>query len=78
VLDAQAAQAARPVPLELGLEPLVREQFILAVPFAPLCKDDCLGLCPTCGIDKNVESCACEKPIDPRFAALQGLKLPPS
>lgn len=60
----------------VDLEPLVREQFILAVPFAPLCKDDCLGLCPQCGIDKNVESCACEKPIDPRFAALQGLKLP--
>lgn len=60
----------------IDLEPLVREQFILAVPFAPLCKDDCLGLCPQCGVDRNVSSCACEKPIDPRFAALQGLKLP--
>ncbi|HVV87748.1 MAG TPA: DUF177 domain-containing protein [Kofleriaceae bacterium] len=62
----------------VDLEPLVREQFILAVPFAPLCKEDCAGLCPQCGVDRNVETCACEKPIDPRFAALQGLKLPPS
>lgn len=62
----------------VDLEPLVREQFVLAVPFAPLCREDCLGLCPQCGADRNHASCACEKPIDPRFTALQGLKLPPS
>ena len=60
----------------IDLEPLVREQFVLAVPYAPLCKDDCLGLCPQCGVDRNLTACECEKPIDPRFAALQGLKLP--
>jgi uncharacterized metal-binding protein YceD (DUF177 family) len=60
----------------IDLEPLIREQFVLAVPFAPLCKDDCLGLCAQCGADKNVAPCACARPIDPRFAALQGLKLP--
>jgi uncharacterized metal-binding protein YceD (DUF177 family) len=62
----------------VDLEPLIREQFVLAIPFAPLCKEDCLGLCPQCGADKNVAPCSCEKPVDPRFAALQGLKLPPS
>ena len=62
----------------VDLEPLVREQFVLAVPFAPLCREDCLGLCPQCGADRNVAPCSCEAPIDPRFAALQGLKLPPS
>lgn len=61
---------------KVDLEPMVREQFILAVPFAPLCKDDCAGLCPQCGVDKNREACACEAPPDPRFAALRGLKLP--
>jgi uncharacterized protein len=60
----------------VDLEPLFREQFVLAVPYAPLCREDCKGLCPQCGIDKNSSTCACEKPIDPRLAALKNLKLP--
>ncbi len=60
----------------VDLEPLLREQFVLAVPFAPLCKEDCKGLCPQCGIDLNTGTCSCEKPLDPRLAALKGLKLP--
>jgi len=60
----------------VDLEPLFREQFVLAVPYAPLCKEDCKGLCPQCGIDRNTGTCSCEKPIDPRLAALKGLKLP--
>lgn len=61
---------------KIDLEPLIREQFVLAVPFAPLCSEDCKGLCPQCGIDRNTGTCNCEKPIDPRLAALKGLKLP--
>lgn len=61
----------------VDLEPLFREQFVLAVPFAPLCREDCKGLCPQCGIDRNTSTCTCEPPIDPRLAALKGLKLPP-
>jgi uncharacterized protein len=61
---------------KIDLEPLFREQFVLAVPFAPLCAEDCKGLCPQCGIDRNTGTCSCEKPIDPRLAALKGLKLP--
>lgn len=61
---------------KIDLEPLLREQFVLAVPYAPLCKEDCKGLCPQCGIDRNTGTCTCEKPIDPRLAALKGLKLP--
>lgn len=60
----------------VDLEPLLREQFVLAVPFAPLCREDCKGLCPQCGIDRNTDTCQCEAPIDPRLAALKGLKLP--
>lgn len=60
----------------LDLTPLVREQFVLAVPYAPLCKDDCLGLCPQCGIDRNHGTCTCVRPADPRFVALAGMKLP--
>jgi uncharacterized protein len=61
---------------KLDLEPLLREQFVLAVPFAPLCAETCKGLCPQCGIDLNTGTCSCEKPGDPRLAALKGLKLP--
>lgn len=60
----------------VDLEPLLREQFVLAVPFAPLCAETCKGLCPQCGIDRNTASCSCEPPIDPRLAALKGLKIP--
>lgn len=60
----------------VDLEPLLREQFVLAVPFAPLCAETCKGLCPQCGIDRNTASCTCEPPIDPRLAALKGLKIP--
>jgi uncharacterized protein len=59
----------------VDLEPVLREQFVLAVPFAPLCQDSCKGLCPQCGIDLNTGTCACEKPVDPRLAALKGLKI---
>lgn len=60
----------------IDLVPLFREQFVLAVPFAPLCSETCKGLCPQCGIDLNTSTCTCEAPIDPRLAALKGLKLP--
>jgi uncharacterized protein len=60
----------------IDLEPVFREQFVLAVPFAPLCAETCKGLCPQCGIDRNTASCACEPPIDPRLTPLKGLKIP--
>ena len=61
----------------VDLEPLFREQFVLVIPYAPLCREDCKGLCPQCGIDRNTGTCSCEPHIDPRLAALKGLKLPP-
>lgn len=60
----------------VDLEPLFREEFVLAIPYAPLCREDCKGLCPQCGTDLNSGTCSCEAPIDPRLAALKGLKIP--
>jgi uncharacterized protein len=63
----------------VDLEPLFREELVLAVPYAPLCKEDCKGLCSQCGADLNSGACGCRPPIDPRLAALtklKGLKLP--
>lgn len=46
--------------------------FFMLLPSKHLCREDCLGLCPTCGKNKNVEKCNCsEKKIDPRLAVLQ-------
>ncbi|HLG00368.1 MAG TPA: DUF177 domain-containing protein [Acidimicrobiia bacterium] len=63
---------------EIDLEPMVRDAVLLEIPPAPLCSDDCAGLCPTCGVDRNVASCDCttESP-DPRWAALGDLAFDP-
>jgi len=59
---------------ELDLAPAMREQWLLAVPAYALCRDDCQGLCPTCGADRNVGPCNCaEKTPDPRWDALRAL-----
>ena len=58
----------------VDLEPMVRDALVPALPFAPLCKPDCLGLCVRCGGDHNLGECSCTEPaIDPRWAALEGL-----
>jgi uncharacterized protein len=60
--------------LTLDPEQLVRDAVLLAMPFSPLCKPDCRGLCPRCGGDRNLGQCACtEETLDPRWARLQGL-----
>ena len=50
---------------------------ILAVPMSPRCRDNCLGLCPTCGQNKNERDCGHTAPAldDARFQALKNLKL---
>ena len=56
---------------QLDLNPLVRETALLALDDERLCRPDCAGLCPTCGIDRNVEPCDCSTEVtDPRWAAL--------
>ena len=59
----------------IDLAGLMREQFYLALPMKPLCNDDCKGLCPQCGTNRNVSQCSCTQGwVDPRLAALQALK----
>jgi uncharacterized protein len=60
---------------EIDLGQLMQEQFYLALPMKPLCKDDCKGLCPTCGTNLNKATCDCKTDWeDPRLAALKALK----
>jgi uncharacterized protein len=58
----------------LDLEPLARDAVLLELPLAPLCKEDCLGLCPQCGTNLNLETCRCAPPADPRWSALDVLR----
>jgi uncharacterized protein len=59
----------------LMLEDVLREQILLATPVRALCREDCKGLCPKCGLNLNSDSCQCAKDeTDPRWQALGELK----
>jgi uncharacterized protein len=60
---------------EIDLGHLMHEQFYLALPMKPLCREDCRGLCPVCGANLNAGACGCNPQWeDPRFAALKELR----
>lgn len=61
---------------EIDLTPLVYEQIMLALPTRPLCGEECRGLCPQCGSNRNTGQCACVVETgDPRWSALRNLKI---
>lgn len=58
----------------LDLTEIVRQNLTLALPMVPLCRNNCLGLCPNCGKNWNEGDCDCEtEELDPRLAALKEL-----
>ena len=82
--DAEATERSITAPeTEIGyylkdsllLEDVLREQVLLSLPVRTLCKEDCKGLCPRCGANRNSQACQCEEgPSDPRWEALSGLR----
>ncbi|HEY1827848.1 MAG TPA: DUF177 domain-containing protein [Acidimicrobiales bacterium] len=58
----------------IDLGPMVRDVVVLELPMAPLCREDCAGLCPQCGADHNEGPCGCIAPRDPRWANLDVLR----
>jgi uncharacterized protein len=57
---------------ELDLRPALREQWLLHVPGYALCRDDCKGLCSSCGAELNVGPCGCaSSAADPRWETLR-------
>jgi uncharacterized protein len=59
----------------LLLEDVIKEQLLLAVPLRAICREDCKGLCPQCGRNRNLEPCNCSNQTqDPRWAALEDIK----
>lgn len=61
----------------IDLDPVVREQVLLALPVSVVCRDDCKGLCSTCGQDLNEQDCGHGKvkEVDVRLAKLKDIKL---
>jgi uncharacterized protein len=59
----------------LDLAPLIRQRILLELPMKSLCREDCRGLCPTCGVNRNEVRCECAvDPADSRWRALEQLR----
>ena len=58
----------------VDLEPMILDTVGLVLPINPLCREDCAGLCPRCGADRNEGACDCADEVDPRWSALNELK----
>lgn len=59
---------------QLDLRPAIREEWLLAVPAYAVCSETCLGLCPTCGANRNHGNCSCKPVLDPRWGSLTSLR----
>ena len=62
---------------QLELDQMVRDALVVGQPVRVLCREDCAGLCPQCGADRNTAPCdhAATPPVDPRWEALRDLRL---
>ena len=58
---------------QIDLTELLREQFYLALPMKPLCRDDCRGLCLQCGVNRNTAPATAKPAGGSRLAPLKGL-----
>jgi len=58
----------------LDLDDLIQQTVWLNLPMKPLCRPDCLGLCPVCGHNLNEGPCSCTPAVDPRWAPLADVK----
>ena len=59
----------------IDIDELVREQLLLELPAQVLCQQECKGLCPECGGDRNDTDCKCEdSEIDPRWSGLKRIE----
>jgi uncharacterized protein len=56
----------------IAVAPIAEERVQMAIPMKPLCREECLGLCPQCGKDRNLAPCECgDGAVDPRWTALR-------
>jgi uncharacterized protein len=60
----------------IDVEPMLRDAVVLSMPFSPLCRPDCKGLCPRCGGDRNLDECTCGPERDERWDVLSRIEFP--
>lgn len=58
---------------EIDLKALLETETTLGLPMKPLCREECRGLCPTCGASRNAAPCGCAPAADPRWSPLKSL-----
>nr|WP_041916016.1 DUF177 domain-containing protein [Pseudodesulfovibrio mercurii] len=62
--------------LQLDIGAILWEEFALALPFKPLCSEECAGICPGCGANLNTGQCTCQpEEGDERLAVFRDLKI---
>ena len=69
--EADDAYLLEPGAYEIDLRPAIREEWLLTVPLLMLCREDCKGLCVSCGSNLNDGACDCAPASDPRWDALR-------
>jgi uncharacterized protein len=67
-------------PEEIDPADIIIQELLLSAPMKPLCREDCAGLCPTCGAPRKAGPCSCpaEADVDPKWAVLAKLKGDPA
>ena len=67
-------QVLAPNTVHIDISDDIRQMILLSIPLKLLCNEDCKGLCPKCGKNRNNEQCDCrEDQADPRWQGLAGL-----
>lgn len=57
------------------LKEVLREYVLLSMPMQRVCREDCHGICPVCGQNRNTVNCGCEvKTVDDRWSVLKNLQ----
>ena len=59
----------------MDLADVIREHVLLSLPMHQVCREDCAGICPVCGENRNTGACTCAAaPVEQRWAALSKLR----
>jgi uncharacterized protein len=74
-IDPSEVQILPPGETVVDITDDVRQTVLLGIPQKLVCREDCLGLCPSCGANRNTAPCTCaDAAVDPRWERLKGMR----